>query len=166
VAIWCQQSCFALIVSGWCLHITCYKIEFVSRWRLLNYDPNSLKVTKLASEAETRRREAWAGARIRVLLYNPLVSRRNRSQYSCKHSTKTVKVVAGRCPWFFPSLWRVFHVKILMSLWLVWSSSFCSSCRSLTEALNLTPRITHRGKHTNTGPLVLECLMASIYRLS
>jgi hypothetical protein len=29
---------------------------------LLNYDPNYLKVTKLVSEAESRRRKAWAGA--------------------------------------------------------------------------------------------------------
>jgi hypothetical protein len=32
----------------------CYKIEFVSRWRLLNYDPNFLKVAKLVSEAVER----------------------------------------------------------------------------------------------------------------
>jgi hypothetical protein len=38
-------------------------MEFVSRWRLLNYDPNSLKVAKLVSEAEAHRREAWAGAK-------------------------------------------------------------------------------------------------------
>jgi hypothetical protein len=30
---------------------------------MLNYDPNSLKVAKLTSEAESRRREAWAGAK-------------------------------------------------------------------------------------------------------
>jgi hypothetical protein len=29
---------------------------------LLNYDPNFLKVIKLVSEVEARRREAWAGA--------------------------------------------------------------------------------------------------------
>jgi hypothetical protein len=29
-------------------------MEFVLRWRLLNYDPNFLKVTKLVSEAEAR----------------------------------------------------------------------------------------------------------------
>jgi hypothetical protein len=69
-------------------------MEFVSRWRLLKYDPNSLKVAKLTSEVEARHREAWAGA----LLYNPLVSRRNISQRSCKHSMKIVKVVVGWCP--------------------------------------------------------------------
>jgi hypothetical protein len=37
-------------------------MEFVLSWRLLNYDPNSLNVVKLVSEAEARRREAWAGA--------------------------------------------------------------------------------------------------------
>jgi hypothetical protein len=49
-------------------HVTCHKMEFVLRWRLLNYDPNSLKVAKLASEAEARRREAWAGAYPGVLV--------------------------------------------------------------------------------------------------
>jgi hypothetical protein len=114
-------------------------MEFVSRWRLLNYDPNSLKVAKLTSEAKACHREAWAGAkrgqlafgplwghpgvgggapvvRIMILLYNPLVSRRNRSQRSCKYFTKIVKVVINWCPWFFPSLWRVFYVKILVSM--------------------------------------------------
>jgi hypothetical protein len=38
-------------------------MEFILRWRLLNYDLNSLKVLKLANEAETRRWEAWAGVR-------------------------------------------------------------------------------------------------------
>jgi hypothetical protein len=28
---------------------------------MLNYDPNSLKVAKLVSEAEARHREAWVG---------------------------------------------------------------------------------------------------------
>jgi hypothetical protein len=32
---------------------------------------------------------------IRVLLYNPLVSRQNRSWRSCKHSTKIVKIVTS-----------------------------------------------------------------------
>jgi hypothetical protein len=73
-------------------------MEFVSRWRLLNYDPNFLKVAKLTSEADDRRQEAWDGARIRVLLYNPLVSHWNRSRRSYKHSIKIVKVVAGWYP--------------------------------------------------------------------
>jgi hypothetical protein len=30
---------------------------------VLNYDPDSLKVAKLASEAEARRWEAWTGAK-------------------------------------------------------------------------------------------------------
>jgi hypothetical protein len=30
---------------------------------VLNYDPNSLKVAKLGSEAEARHQEAWAGAK-------------------------------------------------------------------------------------------------------
>jgi hypothetical protein len=94
-------------------------MEFVSRWRLLDYDPNSLKVAKLASEAEARHREAWAGANI--------------SRRSCKHSTKIVKVVAGWCPWFSPSHWRVNHVKILVSP-CDWFDllHFCSFCQSLT----------------------------------
>jgi hypothetical protein len=73
------------------------------------------------SEAEARGGEVWAGVkrgqlgfgplwerlgvrgqspavRIRVLLYNLLVSHRNRSRHSCKHYTKIVKVVADRCP--------------------------------------------------------------------
>jgi hypothetical protein len=33
-----------------------------SKCFLLNYDPNSLKVAKLVSEAEACYREAWAGA--------------------------------------------------------------------------------------------------------
>jgi hypothetical protein len=50
-------------------------MEFVSRWRLLNYDPNSLKVAKLVSEAEARHRGGLDRSEaIRVLLYNPLVS--------------------------------------------------------------------------------------------
>jgi hypothetical protein len=40
---------------------------------------------------------------IRVLLYNLIVSRQNRSRHSCKHSTKIVKVVASWCLWFLPS---------------------------------------------------------------
>jgi hypothetical protein len=70
------------------------------------------------SEVDTRRWEAWTGAkrcqlafgplwgrpwvwgrrptvRIRVLLYNSIVSRQNRSRHSCKHSTKIVKVMAS-----------------------------------------------------------------------
>jgi hypothetical protein len=43
-------------------------MEFVSRWRLLNCDPNSLKVAKLASKAEARRREASAGAKQKLWL--------------------------------------------------------------------------------------------------
>jgi hypothetical protein len=70
-------------------------MEYILRWRLLNYDPNFLKVTKLASEAEAHHREALVW--IRVLLYNPLVSRRNISRRSYKHSTKIVKVIAGWC---------------------------------------------------------------------
>jgi hypothetical protein len=76
-------------------------MEFASRWRLLNYDPNSVKVTKLASEAKARRWEAWA--KVKGLLYNPLVSHWIILRCSCKHFTKIVKVVAGWCPWFFPS---------------------------------------------------------------
>jgi hypothetical protein len=96
----------------------------------LNYDLNFLKVVKLASEVRptglwpTLGMDGGAGGgaptvRIRVLLYNPLVSRRNRSQRSCKHFMKIVKVVADWCPWFFLSLWSVFHVKILVSLRLI-----------------------------------------------
>jgi hypothetical protein len=72
---------------------------------ILNYDLNSLKVAKLVSTAEARRRQAWAGAkrggpvvRIRVLLYNPFISRRNIIRRSFKHSTKIVKIVAAWCP--------------------------------------------------------------------
>jgi hypothetical protein len=76
---------------------------------LLNYDPNSLKVVKLANEAEPRHREAWAGAlavrmpeggaltvRIRFFLYNPLICCQLTLQRYCKHSTKIVKVVTGK----------------------------------------------------------------------
>jgi hypothetical protein len=62
-------------------------------WRLLNYDPNSLKVARLVNEAEARRRRLGPER----LLYNPLVSRRNISQRSCKHSIKIVKIVADWC---------------------------------------------------------------------
>jgi hypothetical protein len=88
---------------------------------MLDYDPNFLNVAKLASEVEAHRRESWAGVkrdqlafgplwghpgvqgrspavRIRVLLYNSLVSHQNISRRSCKYSTKIVKVVVGWCP--------------------------------------------------------------------
>jgi hypothetical protein len=38
---------------------------------MLNYDPNSLKVAKLTSEAEARRREAWARTDHGVLVNTP-----------------------------------------------------------------------------------------------
>jgi hypothetical protein len=79
--------------------MTWYKMEFVSRWRLLNYDPNFLKVVKLVSEVRPTGLWATLGTDGGALL-----SRRNRSQRSCKHFMKIVKVVADWCPWFFPSL--------------------------------------------------------------
>jgi hypothetical protein len=60
---------------------------------------------------------------------------------------KIVKFMVDWCPWFFNSYWRVFHVKILVYLWLVWSSYFfflsisntchCLSCRFVVTALLL-----------------------------
>jgi hypothetical protein len=46
-----------------------------SSTELLNYDPNSLKLAKLANEAEARRREAWARAKRGQLAFGPLWGR-------------------------------------------------------------------------------------------
>jgi hypothetical protein len=42
-------------------------MEFVSRWKLLNYDPKSLKVAKLTSEVEARRGEAGGRSEVRSI---------------------------------------------------------------------------------------------------
>jgi hypothetical protein len=43
--------------------------------KVLNYDPNYLKMAKLASEAEARRQEAWAGAKRGQLVFGSLWGR-------------------------------------------------------------------------------------------
>jgi hypothetical protein len=42
---------------------------------VLNYDSNFLKVGKLVSEAEARRRKAWAGMKRGQLAFSPLWGR-------------------------------------------------------------------------------------------